>query len=211
MRIYRELHKSIMTNIGDATVSIGELATRLQKLQQVFGGFLIDEFKDLHTIPGGNPRLDALILEAYRCPGKFIVWCQFHQDIDLVCNALRLEGHKIVEYHGRVDDEDKTANLKTFREDRDTKGLVGHMKSGGRGLDMSAASRIFVYSHTFSARARAQAMERASKVGGGNVHVLDFIAPGPDKYILNVTNGRTKIADSLTGSGMKKLLQGMTL
>lgn len=215
IRIYRELHKSIMTTIRDEVVSIGELAGRIQKLQQVFNGFLIDEFKDVHAIPGGNPRLDALIREAYLCPGKFVVWCQFHEDIDLVCATLRLEGHKIVEYHGRTPDAEKSANLKTFREDRDTRGLVGHMQAGGRGLDMSAASRILVYSHTFNARARAQAMERASKVGGGNVHVLDFIArangKGPDDYILNVTNGRVEVADSLTGSGMKSLLKGMEI
>lgn len=217
IRVYRELHKSIMTTIDDETVSIGELAGRIQKLQQVFNGFLIDEFKDLHKIPGGNPRLDALVREAYRCPGKFIVWCQFHEDIDLVCATLRLEGHKVVEYHGRVDDATKAKNLKTFQDDPDTDGLVGHMKAGGRGLDMSAASRILVYSHTFSARARAQAMERASKVGGGNVHVIDFIArasgapTSPDDYILGVTNGRVQIADSLTGSGMKSLLQGMKI
>jgi Mesyanzhinovviridae DNA helicase len=211
LRVYRELHHSIMTSIGDEEVSIGELASRLQKLQQVFSGFLIDEFKDLHKIPGENPRLNALVDEVYQCPGKCVVWCQFQEDIDLVCDSLRLEGHKVVEYHGRVSEADKTAALKALATDKETKALVGQMQAGGRGLDMSEAARIFVYSHTFRARARAQAMERATKIGGGNIHVLDFIAPGPDEYILKVTNGRVAMADSLTGSGMKKLLGSLSL
>jgi hypothetical protein len=210
-RVYRELHNSIMAEIDGVEVSIGELAPRLQKLQQVFSGFLKDEFGDVHVIPGGNPRLNLLLHEAHVCPGKFVVWCQFHEDIDNVAAALRLDGHGIVEYHGRVTDADKKKALVAFRDDRKIRGLVGHMKAGGRGLDMSAASRILCYSHTFSARARAQAMERATKIGGGNILVVDFVAPGPDQYILNVTEGRVRVADSLIGSGMKKLLRSMAL
>lgn len=208
-RVYRELHHSIMTTIGDAEVSIGELAMRIQKLQQVFNGFLIDEFKDVHIIPGPNPRLERF-MEEVAMVEKSIVWCQFHEDIDLVTRELRFEGHEVFEYHGRVDADDKETNLANFIDARRGH-LVGHMKAGGRGRDMSAASKIFVYSHTFSARFREQALERATKIGGRNIHVLDFIAPGPDQYILNVTNGRVRMADSLTGSGMKRLLGSLEL
>src|SRR5665213_3398442 len=129
LRVYRELHHSIMTKIGDKSISIGELASRLQKLQQVFSGFLIDEFKDLTRIPGGNPRLDLLLRETYLAPGKVVVWCQFQEDIDLACTALRLEGYEVAEYHGRVTDKGKFESLQNFRNKREFKALVGHPQS----------------------------------------------------------------------------------
>jgi SNF2 family DNA or RNA helicase len=211
LRIYRELHHSIMVEIGEEEVSIGELAQRIGKLQQVFSGFLIDEFKDVHIIEGENPRLEALVREFYLAPGKVIVWCQFQRDIDFVAKRLRLEGYKAVEYHGRISDREKAESLRAFMTRKDVKGLIGQAQAGGRGKDMSEASSIIWYSHTFSARIREQAMERASKIGGGNIRVLDFVAPGPDRYMLSVTDGRVRMADSLTGSGMKALLGGLAL
>lgn len=211
LEIYRELHESFVVDVGNESVSVGERAPRFQKLQQVFSGFVIDEFGDVKFIPGRNPRLEALSEEVYLAPGKVIVWCQFQADIDLVKAQLLRDGHKIVEYHGRVSDKAKSQALISLRESRDVKALVGHMRSGGRGQDMSEASKIICYSHTFSARFRHQAMERATKIGGGNVHVLDFIAPGPDGYIRAVVDRHIDVANAIAGEGMKEFLQRIAL
>lgn len=211
LRVYRELNKKITTQIRNREVSIGELAPKLQKLQQVFSGFVIDEFKDIHRIPGGNPRLDLMLHETFIAPGKVVIWCHFQEDIDFVCAALRLEGYEVAEYHGRVSDKAKAKSLSNFRTNRDFKALVGHAQSCGRGQDFAVASSIFVYSHSFKARMREQMLERASKIGGGNIQVLDFVGPGPDQYILDVTEGRIQMNDSLTGEGMKELLRSLSL
>jgi len=211
LAIYRELHKTFLIDIEEERVSIGERAPRFQKLQQVFSGFILDEFKKLKIIPGENPRLDALSEEVYRAPGKVIVWCQFQADIDFVKHRLLKDGHKIAEYHGRVPDKEKQIALNSFRKDPSIKPLVGHAKSGGRGIDMSVASKIIWYSHTFSARMRKQAMDRATKIGGKNIEVMDFIAPGPDVRILSVVNNNMNVADALAGRGMKEFLKGIAL
>lgn len=211
LNVYRDLHHSIMTEIEGQPISIGELASKIGKLQQIFSGFLIDEFKMLHRIRGPNPRLDLLLREIYLASGKVVIWCNFQEDIDNVCAALRLEGYNVAEYHGRVSDKAKAESRHNFRTKRDYKALVGHPQSCGRGLDFAVASSIFCYSHTFKARLREQALERATEIGGGNIQVLDFVGPGPDKYILKVTAGRIQMNDSLTGEGMKRLLRSLAL
>ncbi len=208
---YRELLDSFIAQLGDEEVSIGEKCAKLGKLQQIFSGFLIDEFGELHRVPGDNPRLDALAREVYHAPGKVVIWCNFQQDMDNVASRLALEGIESVEYHGRVPDKVKPLALHSFREKRAVKAFIGHPKSAGRGLDFSVASTIIWYSHTFSARDRVQAMERATKVGGRNIKAVDFIAPGPDSYILNTTRKRIEIADSLSGKGLKSVLEGLRL
>jgi hypothetical protein len=76
---------------------------------------------------------------------------------------------------------------------------------------MSVASTIINHSHTFKARLRSQAAERASKVGGGPIRYIDIISPGPDRHILKTTTNRINVADSVAGRGLKRLLEGMTL
>lgn len=208
LRIYRELHHSITVQIDKGEVSIGELAPRIQKLQQIFSGFLIDEYKKVHKIPGGNPRLDATIAQVHGAM-KSVVWCQFKEDFRLLAAALTFEGIEFREYHG--DAKDKEGQLKDFITNRKVRTLLGQPQAGARGRDMSAAERIIWHSHSFKARLRAQALERATAVGGGNIEIVDVIAPGPDKYILNVTAGRIQMNDSLTGDGMKKLIRSLAL
>jgi hypothetical protein len=209
--IYEDLRESFLIDLEQGEISVGERAPRFQKMQQVFSGFLIDEYKSRFVISGANPRLDATAHQCFLAPGKFIVWCEFQADIDFLTARLAKDGMKCVAYHGRIDDKQKLANLKAFKEDASIDGLIGQWQTGGRGLDMSEASTIINHSHTFKARLRRQAAERASRIGGGTVRVIDIVAPGPDKHILKTTTNRINVADSVAGRGLKKLLEGMTL
>lgn len=209
--IYERLRESFLIDLDAGLVSVGERAPRFQKMQQVFSGFVNDEYKQRHFIPGGNPRLDATAHECFLAPGKVIVWCEFQPDLDMVAKRLRADGMKVVEYHGRVSDKQKQINLKAFNSDPSIDAFVGHVQAGGRGLDISVASTIINHSHTFKARMRAQAIERASKIGGGNIALVDIIAPGPDVYILKTTSGRVDVADKVVGSGLRDLLESLAL
>jgi hypothetical protein len=211
LKAYDDLMESFRTLIGDDEVSIGERTQRFVKLQQVMSGFVKDEFGVVHRLQGANPRIEAVRDEVLKSPGKVIVWCHFHEDMDMVKRALLLDGHTPVEYHGRVSSEAKQKALQSFRTDRAIKPLIGHTNSGGRGLDFSVASTIIYYSHTFSARMRAQSIERATKVGGKNIRVLDFIAPGPDKVIRRAVKSRIDVNDYVAGSGLRKLLSELEI
>ena len=211
LRIYRELHKSFRIAIRDEEISVGERAVRLQKMQQVFSGFVKDESGETIIIPGRNPRVEALSREVFLTPGKVIVWCQYQQDFVFLRKRLLADRVKFVEYHGRVPERMKAKSLRLFREKRDFQVFLGHPQSCGRGIDLSAAQRIINYSHTFSARLIAQALERATKIGAKNIQLVDFMAPGPDFYIRSVTRARKEIADAIAGVGMRDLLERLAL
>lgn len=205
-KLYRELHTQFTFDIGGKEVSVRENTHRLTKLQQVCSGFLKDEFGDIYTIPGGNPRLEALADEVYLSSGKVIIWCRFQYDIDLVVERLMGDGHEIVQYHGRVSDTDKIDALDRLRSDSRVKALVGQPQAGGRGQEMAAADLIIWYSHVFDAIVREQADERATAIGGGNVRVCNFVAPGVDGYMLDNQIRKFKIAEDIARSGMQYIL-----
>ncbi len=207
VKLYRELHGQFEFDVGGVEVTINEDSSRLAKLQQVVSGFIIDEYGDTHDIPGPKPRLDALSDEAYLCPGKFIVWCQYHYDLDAVASRLTADGLRVVEYHGRIGPDAKQAAEDAFRDDPEVRGLVGQPQSGGHGLDFSEAAEIFWYSHTFDGIVREQADERATEIGGLNIPVVDFMAPGVDHYIRDNVLDKVDVADAVAGEGLKEVLR----
>ena len=189
-------------------VSIGENAARIMKLQQVVSGFLIDEYSRNHVIPGGNPRLDALAEEVELTPGKVIIWAQFKKDMDLIARTLRPLGVPFVEYHGDINESKRARALELFRDDERYKVFLGQPQAGGRGLEL-LADKIIWYSHTWSAITRKQACERATKMGGKNVEIVDFVAPGVDEYIRGRVERNIEIAAEVAGKGLKAVLAGL--
>ncbi len=204
-KVYRELHHSLELLVNDATVSLREQTNRKQKLQQVSSGFIIDGDKVVHRIPGSNPRLEAMSEEVYLAPGKVIIWCMFQWEIDDVVRRLRLDGHEVMEYHGRVSDEEKLRARNEFNTNG-AKALVGQYQAGSRGTDFSGAGLIINYSHIWNAILRLQAAERGTKMCGDNVRLLDFVASPTDRYILDLVHGNVRTGDLLAGSGMKDFL-----
>lgn len=204
-RIYKEVHNQFRLYIQDEEVSIGENTARFIKLQQIVSGFLIDEDGKTHTIPGTNNRLEALAEEVFYTSGKVIIWCNFREDMDRVAQRLAADGHEMLQYHGRTSDKEKkrVRELMAPGQDNKVKGVVGHPKSGGRGLDFSSAGKIIWYSHTFDAIIRAQADERATAVGGKNIERWDIIAPGIDEYTLETAANKISVAEMLTGNAAK--------
>jgi hypothetical protein len=213
-RIYAKLLKEFKVELRKGLlVSIGAKTQKLIKLQQVTSGFLKDEYGALHRIPGGNPKLDALVEEVRLAGGKCIVWCAFREDMDQSVKALRKAGFKVLEYHGRTNAIEKRKVREAFAPESkyEVDVLVGHPKSGGQGLDLSAARKIIWFSHTFDAIIRGQADERATMVGGKNIPIIDLVAPGVDRYILQNILKKTSVADALTREGMKKALRRLSL
>jgi len=213
-KIYNQLLKEFIAEFSKSkTVSIGAKTQKLIKLQQVVSGFLKDEFGVLHRIPEGNPRLEALVDEVRLSGGKSIVWCTFREDMKIVKTRLTREGFKVMEYHGATTAEEKRRVREAFAPESTypVDVLVGHPKSGGQGLDLSAAQKIIWYSHTFDAIIRSQADERATMVGGENIPIIDLVAPGVDKYILKNVLKKVSIAEALVREGMRDVLKGIDL
>lgn len=210
-RIYREVAERIRIELEQGEiVSINAQASKVQKLQQVVGGWLIDEDGTRHKLPGPNPRLEMLSHDVYLASGKVVVWVQFRHEIDEVAARLRADGQEVLEYHGGVSDQDKAYARLRFPQETDKLVLVGQPQSGGRGIELPAGTIIW-YSHTNNTIIRAQADERATVMGGGDVKVIDYQAPGVDGYMLDRLAHNVSVADDMAGRGLKRVLAQLML
>lgn len=206
---YNDVHAMLQINVGRQVVDISEGASRISKLQQIVSGFVIDECGETYRFPGTNPRIEALIDEVMACSGKVIVWCNYRNDLDLVYEELSKQSLKCVQYCGKTKERDRQEVRKLFAPDaeNDIKVLVGQPMAGGQGLNLSAASKIVWYSHTFDAIVRSQADERATKVGGKNIEVVDIAASGVDEYILENLSNKRDIAKAISEDGIMQVLE----
>lgn len=209
----RTRYQQVLEKMLMEDVDIGEAPNRIIKLQQVSAGYLLDKNGRAYSITPFNPRLDALLTEVRRSSGKVIIWCAFHEDMDRVIAGTReLDIGDVLEYSGRVSSEAKLHARTRFQEnDRAVKALVGHPAAGGRGIELSAASTIFWYSHTFNLIHRAQADERATKMGGGNISVVDVVGSPVDEYILNAQARKQEVAEDIAGRGLQAIIEELSL
>jgi hypothetical protein len=87
--------------------------------------------------------------------------------------------------------------------------MIGTPDCGGEGLDFSAADAVIFHSANPNARMMAQAEERATVKGGRSVSVVRVRHYGTvDDRIWEIVDGNITLADSITGRGLRKMLEG---
>lgn len=210
-RIYAEVEEFTRIEIDRGEVAtINAKTIRLQKLQQVLGGFLIGEDKKVHTIPGLNPRMEAMADEVFWASGPVIVWAQFQHEIRAIIARLRADGHEVWHYYGASSEADKAKVRAEFPKLDRKVVLVAQCQSAGRGL-LLPCSDIIWYSHTFLGIFRQQGNERGTVMGGDAVNLTDLVGPGVDSYILDTVTSRVEIADDVAGRGLQDLLNRYSL
>ena len=193
---------------GRTSIDVVEGGVRIQKLQQILGGFVYDEDGEAVSIDDSPPRLDAMYEHVVdTLPGKTIIWCRFREDIRRVVGRLRSMGFDPLEYHGGISSSRKDAAEDRFREELAPNPLVGNPQSAGLGLDLSTADTIFVYSHTHNSIVTEQSKERATAIGGKSVSLVKARTPGTvDDLILTAHEENLSVHEFLAGPGLKHRL-----
>lgn len=215
--VYRRLVSEYLVELDGEfkAIEFVEGGAKQTKLQQVLSGWVKGDDGRIHDLvpPDGNPRTEALVAELEMARGKWIVWCQFTEDIERVSARLRQLGYGIVTYSGKVSDKKRDEALDRLQGDPAIDGLVGQPQAGGQGLDLSAASDIWWYSHTADNITRTQADERASAIGGRHVGLCDLAVAGSiDEHLLDEVLGQKVLnADRVTGAGLRRALEGMRI
>lgn len=218
--LYSSLKKDIVAEFDGKVMSAPLALTKLLRLQQIVGGFFVpdstvfcegaDSENDFYTaitapepINKVNPRVESLIELLEETNGKVIIWARFRAEIEAI--TRRIEQHfgasLVVEYHGGIDNQERTNAVKAFQTDKEVRFFVGHVQAGGKGLTLHAATTVVYYSNDFSLENRLQSEDRAHRIGQHHpVTYVDFVAKGTlDERVVDVLRSKKNIADIITG------------
>lgn len=202
--VYEEMPRQIGVTI---------VLTQLLRLQQIVGGFLPrptteGEDPEALPIPGGNPKLDAMLEAIEEMRGKILIWARFRPEIALIAETLRAAygAAAVVEFHGGVSETQRTLNRRAFQEHAHVRFFVGQPAAGGLGIPLHAANDVIFFSNDYSLETRLQAEDRAQagskKTATG---YLDIMAKDTgDKGILAVLRGKKSLADIVNKDALKE-------
>jgi SNF2 family DNA or RNA helicase len=217
-KLYKELKKEALIEFEGGSMSMTMAMTRFLRMQQVIGGFfqpdveidfdeemnpIIQDRKPPIPIGDKNPRIESLIDLCKETQGKMIIWARFRAEIAAIVEKLHHEfgRHSVVEYHGGVDNAQRSANIQAFQNDPQCLYFVGHVQAGGKGLTLHAASTVVYYSNDFSLENRLQSEDRAHRIGQTkNVTYVDMVAIDTlDANIVDVLRDKKNVSDMVTG------------
>lgn len=226
-RIYEDLDEKMAAQIeaeiqqqgGERQLSgaiIMHAITKIMRMQQVVGGFLTVDNEDPDAeavraapmmIPGGNPKLDALleILEECADDQKVIIWARFRPELALIAKTLkaRYGEDQVVEFHGGVKDHIRQQGRRDFQHEHTrAKFFVGQPQAGGIGTTLTAASLMVYYSNDYSLETRLQSEDRFHRIGqlADKVTIIDIVAKKTwDSKIVSALRGKKTLADTITG------------
>jgi SNF2 family DNA or RNA helicase len=86
---------------------------------------------------------------------------------------------------------------------------VGHPKTGGYGLTLTAASTVIYYSNSYDLELRLQSEDRAHRIGQTNkVTYIDLISPDTvDQKIVKALRDKLSVADAILGEDSRSWLE----
>ena len=143
--------------------------------------------------------------------GKAIIWATWTRDIRSITEALRdrFSVPSVSSLHGETPDSERQQIVESFQDRQsELRFIVGHPRTGGFGLTLTAATTVVYYSNSYDLELRLQSEDRAHRIGQTNkVTYIDMISPSTiDEKIVNALRGKIKIADQIMGEDARNWL-----
>ena len=159
-RVYDDLKKKFMVELTSASVVTADLAlTRLMRLQQICGGFITDD--DKNVVPVGTEKLDVLEdLVKTRVEGgeKVVVFYRYTAEGKAIVGRLSKIAPVAI-LNGSVTEEDRKRARDAFQTG-ESDVIVVQIATGAMGVSLDAAHINVFYSVDFSLSNYLQARDR---------------------------------------------------
>ena len=198
---YREslLTKVEENGVGGSAMQVLEALLRLRQIA-CHPGLVNDEWADI-----GSAKLDQLFeqIQSVRDEGhKLIIFSQFTSLLALVRERLDADGRTYAYLDGQTRDRGEVVDR--FQNNDDCNLILISLKAGGVGLNLTAASYVFLLDPWWNPAVEAQAIDRAHRIGQEQkVFAYRLIARDTvEEKMLELQKSKRKIADAiLDGEG----------
>ena len=194
--LYQAVRKESITELtalmgieGGLAAAAEAAVVRLIRLRQISGGF--DPYTQ-KAMEGGSPKLDRM-LELIDELGdeKIVIFCSFVNEIEAVAKAL---GDSALTYYGATDSRTRADVVKQFMEDPSKKYLISNAQTGGLGITLTVARRMFFFSNSFDLEHRLQGEDRIHRIGQTQTCFYTDFECGPvDRKIIGALKSKNTI------------------
>lgn len=148
------------------------------------------------TIRVETPKDQALLdlLEEKEEDGRVVIFASYQGAIDRVCELLVKAGWRFARRDGRgwhtdLGVTDQVPIVKMFQREEPCQyeriGIVGHPKSLGMGVTLTASDTIIYYDNSFDAEDRIQSEDRIHRPGCRGANIIDLCHLPIDEFVLD--------------------------
>lgn len=188
-KVYNELKDTLVTEIAGEDIAAPVALTKLMKLRELCGGFIITP--DNKTLTVDCPKIEVLneILEDAG-EQQVIIWTNFTWEANRIIEELGRENCAVL--NGNI--KDKDIEIRDFQEGK-KQYLVAHPRSGGAGLTFVNSCLMIDYSLDYSHDNSVQTQGRFRRPGQKSEHLTRIrivMKNSIDEIILGVLDGKYK-------------------
>lgn len=174
-----------------------------------------------HLKGGGSSKIEALMeqLESKSTQHKILVFSQFVSMLDLLREELDKSGISYAYLTGATQNREEAVDR--FQNDPTVRVFLLSLKAGGTGLNLTAASYVYIVDPWWNPAVEAQAIDRAYRIGQHkNVQAIRLICPGTveEKMMLlqqskkerfsNLVQPGKNMFTTMTADDWKEMLSG---
>lgn len=157
-RVYKQLQDDFMADVGAGVVTASNALARLLRLQQLTGGFLRNDLDVLHQVDTAKGDLLSDIIGDIDKAEPLVVFCRFHEDLNVVWKVAEAAGRSCGELSGRNN------HLHDWQEG-ELNTLAVQIQAGGVGIDLTRARYCIYYSLGYSLGDYEQSLARVHRPG----------------------------------------------
>lgn len=173
--LYERIKKDSYAELdGGGHITATTVLTRLLRLQQLAGGFLVQDDAQKPQLVS-RAKLDALgdIIEDYVIGSgkKLVIFARFIAEVKAImelADKVLPKELKQVAIYGDIKKEDRGDIVKQFQEDPKTVLFIGQIDAAGTGITLTAADTCVYYSKNFNYATYSQSLSRIHRIGQRN-------------------------------------------
>lgn len=175
------------TNLAANNMRILECLLRVRQCmahpQLYLDGIAIKTETDVTLYEGRSKKFDTLIGSIKEHPNeKSLIFCQFITEMDMIQQTLMDSGHTVYRIDGSVSGTGRDERLRNFKSHDGGCVFIIQVKSGGVGLNLQEATRVYITSPSWNPATELQAIGRSHRTGQtSKVVVRKFIYDGDDE------------------------------
>lgn len=205
-QLYRTLQKQSIAELENGgEVTANHVLVRMLRLQQLTGGFLVDDAGERHQV--NTAKLDALrdIVESLVLDEgkKLIIFSRFLAEMDaiqeMVGPMLRKERLSMVRIDGSVKAKERGGIVTRFQTDPACRVFLGELDACAEGLTLTAAQTVVYYSVNWNYAKYQQSADRVHRIGQtGTCTYIHLVVPNTiDSKIMMALKTKEDLAKSV--------------